>query len=123
MRICALKKFGNKRIKTITLMDLQSIINKLSTKYARYKIRANNIGKVFDRAFRNGYIEDNHFTRLTFPKGKVKIDKPEYFYTKDELNEFLNTSYLKNEKHLVCLTFFRLLGFSGMRRGEALALK
>lgn len=49
------------------------------------------------------------------------INKEENFYTKDQLILFLNC--LEQENNFKVYTLFRLLAFSGMRKGEALALQ
>lgn len=51
------------------------------------------------------------------------IEKSEFenFYSKEELNEFLE--YVKEDLELNSYTYFRLLAYSGARKSELLALK
>ena len=74
-------------------------------------------------AMKRGYIEKNPFDLVDLPhksKRRVSTKKNEKFYTKEQLREFLNAA----EKHpnYKVYAFFRLLAYSGMRKGEALAL-
>lgn len=74
-------------------------------------------------AIQRGYIEKNPFELVDLPhkskRRSAKSDKDK-FYTKEQLREFLNSA----EKHpnYKVYAFFRLLAYSGMRKGEALAL-
>lgn len=74
-------------------------------------------------AMKRGYIEKNPFDLVDLPhksKRRVTSTEKDKFYTKEQLREFLNAA----EKHpnYKVYTFFRLLAYSGMRKGEALAL-
>jgi integrase len=53
---------------------------------------------------------------------KIKNEYKEFinFYTKEELNRFLQCAKIYDQK---AYTLFRLLAYTGLRRGEALALK
>ena len=80
-------------------------------------------------------IDSNPFKKITKPSSLKKIEKntKRKFYTKDELEHFLNTAdsianqakeeslVLKYYADLDC-AIFRLLSFTGIRVGEALAL-
>lgn len=58
------------------------------------------------------------------PKRKKELNTKEevetQFYTKEELKKFLDC--LEKENNYMVFAFFRLLAYSGMRKGEALAL-
>ncbi|WP_419957316.1 hypothetical protein [Psychrobacillus psychrotolerans] len=66
--------------------------------------------------------KSNPFTLIELPKKRVQnvLDKFENFYTKDELIEFL--SCLEKEDNHKAFAFFRLLSYTGIRKGEALVL-
>lgn len=57
---------------------------------------------------------------VALKKKQASMEEKENFYTCEELIEFL--SCFEKEKNVKAYTFFRLLAFSGMRKGEALAL-
>lgn len=74
-------------------------------------------------AIKRGYIEKNPFDLVDLPhksKRRVANSDKNKFYTKKQLREFLIFAE-KNPNYKV-YTFFRLLAYSGIRKGEALAL-
>ncbi|WP_302187852.1 site-specific integrase [uncultured Lactobacillus sp.] len=75
--------------------------------------------KVLKYAFKIGLIDSNPFDRVIKPKKPVK-KKKDNFYTKDELETFLNGA---RDAGMMKYTLFRLLAFSGMRIGELIALE
>lgn len=81
---------------------------------------------VLDFAIKRDYIKINPFTHVfipTNPKRINVIDKKEVkknFYTKEELISFL--SLLEKESNYKMYAFFRLLAYTGIRKGEAFAL-
>lgn len=82
--------------------------------------------KVLDFAIKRGYIQTNPFTYVDLPAAASKKvvetneDEAENFYTREQLIKFL--SCLEQETNYKAYALFRLLAFSGMRKGEALAL-
>lgn len=77
--------------------------------------------KVLDYAVNNDLIVKNPMKRVIKPK--MQKDKREFtnFYSKEELNKYLDAC--KQKKNPRVYLFFRLLAYTGMRKGEALALK
>lgn len=78
-----------------------------------------------DFAIKRGYIQTNPFTYVDTPvklkkKQASMEEKKDNFYTREELKTFLQC--LKQESNVKAYTLFHLLAFSGMRKGEALAL-
>src|SRR5699024_11449700 len=71
----------------------------------------------------NKIININPFDKVTFPKRIETIEESEFenFYTKEELNEFLEC--VKEDLDLNWYTYFRILAYSGARKSEILALK
>lgn len=117
-----LPEFGNKRIRTITIAQCQKALNKWFKAVSRnYKRWYNYVIQVFDFALKRGYIERNVAKLVTMPK-KVEQsgDKPLNFWSRDELQHFFNCMDAKQE--LEKFTLFRVLAFTGIRRGECLAL-
>ncbi|WP_231885762.1 site-specific integrase [Sporosarcina psychrophila] len=80
--------------------------------------------KVLNFAIKLGYIQSNPFTHVDMPASKKSIeadeDEAENFYTREQFIKFL--SCLEQESNYKAYALFRLLAFSGMRKGEALAL-
>lgn len=75
--------------------------------------------KVLKYAFKIGLIDSNPFDRVIKPKKPTK-KKKDNFYTKDELETFLNGA---RDAGIMKYALFRLLAFSGMRIGELIALE
>lgn len=78
---------------------------------------------VMREAQKRGYITTDPFDLVDLPhknKRRVAHTDKDKFYTKEQLKEFLALA----EKHpnYKIYAFFRLLAYSGMRKGEALAL-
>ena len=113
--------FSNLRINSITTTFIQNNANKWFAKYKNYKKIINYNFSVLAYALRMGYIHVNHKDRFVMPK-KIRVRKDESmsYYTKDELIELLE--YIKQDTSIEWLSFFRLLAFTGMRKGECLAL-
>lgn len=84
--------------------------------FKKYKFYAS---KIFNYAVNIGVINDNPMKKILTPKvsgTKKKIG----FFEADELKQFL--SYVEALDPNKLYTFFRLLAYSGMRKGEAYAL-
>ncbi|MBO6350045.1 site-specific integrase [Enterococcus casseliflavus] len=119
-----LKDFGNMYVSEITLDYAQEVLNKwfdkTKSKYKRFLNYANN---VMDYAIKLQYLKTNPLENLTIPKIIKTIEDNEKelnYYTKDELLDFFESlKLIGNQK---AYTFFYLLAFSGIRKGEALAL-
>ena len=115
---------GKLQINKISVTYLQRYINDVSNKIYSYKDIAIPLRMIFNYAFKQGIIADDLFRKITLPKPNTDIKHDtksgnDNFYTKDELIDFLTA--LKKESTEM-YTLFRLLSFSGMRIGEALAL-
>ncbi|EGO5843067.1 site-specific integrase [Enterococcus faecalis] len=118
-----LPAFGKNNIDEILPLDVQKQMNIWHEKFARATTMMNYAGLVFDYALRMQLISINPTKVIKKPVRKkvVKEDKDLNFYDKEELKEFLaNAEQADNFRAFV---FFRLLAFTGMRKGEALALK
>ena len=112
--------FGKYRIRTITTSQIQTALNKWfkQTEYS-FKPWFNYTNAIFKYAILQGYIKDNPCTRVTMPK---KLDKEDVinFWDKDQLKTFFNCIDPVND--LEKYTLFRVLAFTGIRRGECLSL-
>ena len=66
-------------------------------------------------------LTDNPMTYVSFSTGKNSLEtKKEVYLEADELKKFL--TYCENDSFPLTFPFFRLLAFTGIRKGEALAL-
>lgn len=103
----------------------QCAVDQWASKLKNFKIVKAYAAKVLDFAIKRDYLKNNPFTLVDLPnkRNQQNVDsntKFENFYTKEELVEFLDS--LKKEDNYKAFTFFRLLAYTGMRKGEALAL-
>ena len=115
------KKFGDKRISKYTVPYCQNVINEWKENYATHRALKSYVSTVFDFAIKMNVLTDNPMTHVSFSKGKNKIEtKKEIYLEADELKKSL--IYCENDSFPLTLPFFRLLAFTGIRKGEALAL-
>lgn len=119
-RIHILPSLGEMVISEITPTTLQKAINKWAMDFVNYKNLCWYAKDVFVFAKRKGIISHNPMDRVDIPKkGKTSTRGKDNFFSTDELKMFL----AELDVHpIIQQTFFRLLAFSGMRKGEVLAL-
>lgn len=122
-RLHILPIFGKRNIDAITDDLCQKSVNKwYHDGFTKFKVWINNVSRVFRYAKRKHLITNNPVEDILIPKqSNVRIrTMANNFYDKSELHEFLD--HLHESSDYQAYTFFRLLAFSGMRKGEALAL-
>lgn len=112
--------FGNKKISTITPIQMQEQVNEWSKKLVYGRKLKGLMNNVFKYAIRHGYIETNPVDSVVTSIRKKSNEKSD-FYNKDELQKFLKL--VVQTKDLEKITLFRLLAFTGARKGEILALE
>ncbi|ATF26400.1 tyrosine-type recombinase/integrase [Brochothrix thermosphacta] len=116
--------FGDIFLHKISSTTCQKAINKWhKQKYSMYKSWYRYTSKVFEYAVTLNIIDINPTVRVTIPKKIAEVNEQDHinFYNKEELQHFFKC--LETENNYSQFTFFRLLAFSGIRKGEALALK
>lgn len=122
-RLHILPQFEGMYIDKINVLLCQKIINnwfKLTVaRCPRLKSYSSN---VFEYAISLGIISSNPMASVKIPKKKGTIEKETIpnFYEREELITFLN--HVRDDQDTHVYVFFRLLAFSGFRKGEALAL-
>lgn len=121
-----LQKFGHLKIDDVTPMYCQEVLNEWSKDIQESKRVMNYTGMVFNYAMKLDLIDRNPALLTTAPKRNIDEEyiKKKNFYNKDEVKQFMSAAkeyyYPKN---ITAYTLFRVLIYSGIRRGEALALK
>ncbi|ACA38107.1 site-specific integrase [Lysinibacillus sphaericus] len=114
------------KIDKITVDVCQKHVDKWAEKLKKFRVVKAYAAKVLDFAIKRGYMQTNPFTHVDMPiaaSKKVTIieeEEAENFYTREQLIQFL--ACLEQENNYKAYALFRLLAFSGMRKGEALAL-
>lgn len=115
--------FGQYRIDKIKPTYCQKAVNLWhEKKLVKYKIMMNYTSKVFAYAISLNLLTDNPTKRITIPKviEDVTEDVLKNFYTKEELKLFFDC--IEKENIYRDLTLFRVLAFTGARKGEILSL-
>lgn len=114
------KDLGNYRLNKLTVAICQNTVNewaktspKVFGRYARYT------AKILDYAIKLELITSNPMKKVILPKVKREAKEFTNFYTKKELNDFL---FWAKDYSFRAYVFFKLLAYSGLRKGEALAL-
>lgn len=122
-----LPAFGSYRIANIDGAICQKHVNQWSKKLKRFSMAKNYAALVIKYAIKHGIIDNNPFELVEMPiiKSKISIDDDdeefENFYSREQLVQFL--SYLQEDANIKKKTVFRLLAFSGMRKGEVFGLR
>ncbi|HHW3837870.1 TPA: tyrosine-type recombinase/integrase [Streptococcus suis] len=118
-RLHILPVFGEKKISKISPLDCQTFITNKAKTFKNMKQIKSYTSKIFEFAINMNYIERNPMSKVIMPKFKKTVS--ENYWTVNELHQFL-TIILENEpyKHYA---LFRLLAYSGLRKGELYALK
>lgn len=112
--------FKNVKVKDVKHKDAQKFVIDMSKEYKKFKEIASYTKQVFNYAIILGIIDRNPFEYITYPKVERET-KETVVLTKDELLEQLK--YMKKYFNFKWFTFFNTLAFTGLRRGEIIALK
>lgn len=111
------------KVDKINVQVCQKHVNEWFNKLKKFRTVKAYASKVLDYAITLSVIKNNPMKLVTMP---VNIEHPKEedtevnFYTREELKLFLEC--LEKESNSKAYTLFRLLAYSGMRKGEALAL-
>lgn len=116
-----LPEFEDKFIQKITPQYCQKILLKwYESGFKTYRRWFFYLKKIFDFAKKQEYIKKNPCAELTLPRNSNSFNKPSNYWTKEELIKFFDC--IDKTKHPEIYTYFRLLAFSGIRKGESLSL-
>lgn len=112
-------QIGNKKLKDITVTDIQSLYNSLQERnlsLSTIQLAEAVLNGCFKKAVQNRMINDNPVPMAEIPKCKEK--KERYVFSQKEQQKFMETlkgRYLE--------PFFRITIMTGMRNGEVRALR
>jgi len=120
--IPALGKF---KVKKITAPMCQKAVNQWSLKFSSFKMIKYYASMVFKEAIRLRIIFENPMDLIIMPRKKAKVsNKPLNFWTKEETTKFFDQLYKTYSDHnQKAIAAFRVLFFTGMRKGKLLALQ
>lgn len=120
-----LPNFAELAIKDITTNDCQKFIDDLSKKILSFKDYGIQLNLVFKYALKKGYINNNPMKNIVYPLNEedhLAVDNNKTkFWDKDTINYFLKRC--EEELSFRDYSLFRLFLFSGIRKGELLALE
>lgn len=115
------KELGNIYLDKLSVIQCQKAVDKwfrdAPGTYKKYIFYTND---AIEYAIKLEIIDKNPMKNVVRPKVKNVHKEFTNFYSKEELQRFLQYAKSCNQKSY---TFFRLLAYTGLRRGEALALK
>lgn len=114
-----LPAIGNLQIDKINFKICEHHAFNWVEQFTKHKIVVSYASRVMTYAIKLGYIQADPFKLVDTPKQK-KSSKGEKYYMREELISFLEA--IKKERKTKIHTFFRLLGYTGMRKSECLAL-
>lgn len=112
--------FDGIKIKKISVPYCQKVVVALSEKYILYTHYLSVIDRVFRYAVLIDIIPSNPFDKVIRPKNKP-VSKRDNYLEKDELKTFLECARGASLSYFGPL--IHLLSYTGLREGEALALK
>lgn len=114
-----LPKFGHLKMSDISSVYCQKVVNEWYQRLKSAKHYLMYTKTIFSYAFKMKIIKENPLNLVVTPRvEKEMVDPESLYYNKDELQTFL--SYVKDDPFYHAL--FRVLAFTGIRRGELLAL-
>jgi integrase len=132
-RLHILPTFGKLLVNKIDMKLCQKAVNQWSDKMEHYDIVLQYASKVMDYAIHLDLLVKNPFQYIIRPKVDKSKEKKLKFYTRDQLEtvmKYLDEKVAETKKATLYKryfpefdrAFFRLLAFTGIRSGEALAL-
>ena len=119
-----LDKLENMQLKKITLPFCQKVINDYSKQFSLAVLKKIKIygSMILDYAVKMKVIYDNPMKDVLLPKkdDDITSDDKDKYYSKEELKQFL--TLFDNENDIKLTAMFRVLAFTGVRKGELQAL-
>ena len=112
--------FKGMKLKKITVAYCQRVVIELSKNYILYNHYLSVINRIFKYAVLMDVINSNPFDKVIKPKSR-QTQRKGNFLTKEELKEFLKLAQTAALSYFFPLV--HLMSYTGLRQGEALALK
>ena len=112
--------FKELKLKKITVAYCQRVVIELSKTYVLYNHYLSVINRIFKYAVLMDILDSNPFDKVIKPKSR-QIQRKGNFLTKEELKEFLKLAQTATLSYFFPLV--HLMSYTGLRQGEALALK
>lgn len=116
--------FGKMQISKLTIPFCQKQVNHWFSYYNRYSNLISLTASIFQYAISIRLISTNPMAGVVHPKKQLSIDEQEFktpYYNKQQLHEFL--SVVKTDYEAPLYLMFRILAYTGLRKGELQALR
>lgn len=111
---------GNKKLDKITTPLIQNLINNKSKEIVEFKLINVYLKRIFKFAINQGYTDYNPCINIIYPKIRRQKDMSLEYWEKNELKDFLVSA--KKELTEMWYLFFKIATYTGLRKGEILAL-
>ena len=112
---------GKMKLSKLTPYIIQKFLDDSSQRYSHVDVLYIILRQMFEYAVSMEIMDHNIADNVVKPKGHAADHKvKDNFYNKDELSYFLQSA--KDTSSYMVYSYFRLLAYTGMRKGEALAL-
>lgn len=112
--------FKEMKLKKITVAYCQKVVIELSKSYVLYNHYLSVINRIFKYAVLMDVLNSNPFDKVIKPKSR-QTQRKGNFLTKGELKEFLKLAQTATLYYFFPMV--HLMSYTGLRQGEALALK
>ena len=112
--------FKELKLKKITVAYCQKIVIELSKSYVLYNHYLSVINRIFKYAVLMDVLNSNPFDKVIKPKSR-QTQRKGNFLTKEDLKKFLKLAQTTTLSYFFPLV--HLMSYTGLRQGEALALK
>lgn len=112
--------FKEMKLKQVTTTYCQKVAIELSKTYVLYGHYLSVINRIFKYAVLMDILTSNPFDKIIRPKSR-QVQRKGNFLTKEELKEFLKLAQTATLSYFFPLV--HLMSYTGLRQGEALALK
>lgn len=120
-RLHILPAFGSFRLQAIKTQMIQRQVNYWHGFHSHYKTMYNYTRRLLAYGVKKKYITTNPADGITIPRKARTVQQSAPYWSREELNAFL--AACKEDQRKDIYPFFRLLAYTGMRRGEILALE
>ncbi|WP_321388737.1 site-specific integrase [uncultured Enterococcus sp.] len=115
--------FGKMKLNKISINTCQNAVNKWSNELKQFSKLKTYTQQIFDFAIRQKIIQENPMRLIIIPKvqpSSSEFDEKEKFLDKEQLKTFLTKA--KKELQFNEYLIFRVLAFTGIRKGELYSL-
>lgn len=117
---------GNYYVDQISVSDCQHLVNFVKGRRKDYRKIIGHARGIFNYGVQEGFVVENPINKVIITKSKTKytpkrISAEKNVYTTEQMMDFL--WYLEHHAPFHHFVYFRILAFTGLRRGEALALR